>query len=134
MNTRIRIAIGMTAGILAGAMLVGTAVAAPQTPAGTGFTGYGMMRSFNTSGTFDVPTAAEMSAFTNGYRTAGDSIGFSVDFNRMRADVSSGKVTPPCLTGARQTNVRYTAPSGSRSVILPAVMMRDWAPTGGADR
>jgi hypothetical protein len=128
MNTKIKIAIGMLAGVLAGVMLVGTAVAAPRTPAGAGFAGYGMMRSFDTSGTFDVPTWAEMSTFMSGYRTADG----SVDFNRMRADVTSGKATPPCLTGARWTGTRTTSPRGQRSVVRPSVMMRGWTSNGGS--
>jgi len=99
MKTKIKIAAGMLAGIVAGTMIVGTAFAAPNVLASPAFNGYGMMRSVNTSGTFDVPTIAEMNTFMNQYRTANGSI----DVNRMHADVASGKVTPTCLTGNPST-------------------------------
>lgn len=96
MNTKIKlkIAAGMLAGIVAGAMLVGTAVAAPRTLPNPGFNGYGMMRSFDTSATFDGTTLAQMNSFMGRYLTNG-----GIDFNRMHADVTRGKVKPPCLRG-----------------------------------
>lgn len=95
MNTKIKIATGMFAGLIAGTMLVGTAVAAPRLMTAPVFNGYGMMRSFETSGAFDAPTVAEMNSFMNRYLTTDGSI----DVNRMHADVVTGKVVPPCLDG-----------------------------------
>jgi hypothetical protein len=128
MSTKIKIAVAMLAGIIAGAMLVGTAVAAPQTFAGAGLPGYGMMRSLDTSRTFNVPTWAEMAAFMNAYRTSNGSI----DFNRMRADVTSGTVTPPCLKGAGSAPANSTAPSSQGSRVRRSTMMRGWTTTGSS--
>jgi hypothetical protein len=126
MNTKIKIAIGMFAGLVAGTMIVGTAVAAPRMMAAPAFNGYGMMRALETSGTFEAPTIAEMNSFMNRYRTANGSI----DFNRMHADVTSGKVTPPCVT---KTATQSSSTSQSSARPGPA-MMRGWtsnAASGG---
>jgi len=91
MNTKTKIAAGMFAGLIAGTMLVGTAVAAPRMMTTPAFSGYGMMRSSNTSGAFSTSVLAEMNSFMDQYRTSNGSI----DVNRMHADVVSGKVTAP---------------------------------------
>lgn len=96
MNTNIKIAMGMFAGLIAGTMLVGTAVAAPRMMNTSGFGGYGMMRSFGASGTFEPRAVADMNSFMDQYLTADGSI----DINRMHSDVTSGKVTPPHMQGA----------------------------------
>jgi hypothetical protein len=109
MNTKIKIAAGMFAGLIAGTMLVGTAVAAPRMMTTPAFGGYGMMRSFDASGTFGTSVLAEMNAFMDQYRTANGSI----DANRMHADVTSGKVTPPFrgMMGSLGTSGTFDAPT-----------------------
>jgi hypothetical protein len=109
MNTKIKIAAGMFAGLITGTMLVGTAVAAPRMMTTPAFTGYGMMRSFDTSGTFGTSVLAEMNSFMDQYRTADGSI----DANRMHADVTSGKVTPPFrgMMGSLSTSGTFDAPT-----------------------
>ena len=128
MNTRIKIAAGMFAGLIAGTMLVGTAVAAPRMMATPAFNGYGMMRSLDTSGTFDVPTIAEMNSFMNQYRTANGSI----DVNRMHADVTSGKVTPPHMQGASGTGNASKAQGGRTSYRRGLAMMQGLSSNGSS--
>jgi hypothetical protein len=127
MNIRIKIFVGILAGLIAGAPLVGTAVAAPRMMAGTTSYGYGMMRSSNAPGTFDRPTIAEMNAFMNRYRTADGSI----DFGRMHSDVTSGKVTPPCLDGTARAKTSSRTPGGQPSARRGPAMMRGWRSNGG---
>ena len=112
MNTKmkLKIAAGMLAGIVAGTMLVGTAVAAPQTAPTRGFNAYGMMRSFDTSATFDGTTFAQMNSFMSRYLTNG-----GIDFNRMHADVTSGKVKPPCIGSTVGRKNAPVSPRGSAS-------------------
>jgi len=109
MNTKIKIAAGMFAGLIAGTTLVGTAVAAPRMMTTPAFSGYGMMRSLDTSGTFGTSVLAEMNAFMDQYRTANGSI----DVNRMHADVVSGKVTPPFrgMMGSLGASGTFDAPT-----------------------
>lgn len=114
MNTKIKIAGGIVAGLVAGATLMGTAIAAPRATVTPAFGGYRMMTSYDASGTFGVPTIAEMNSFMNRYRTANGSI----DANRMRADVTSGKVKPPCVNGTGGTR------GTSRSQSSPATPSR----------
>ncbi len=109
MNTKIKVAVGTIAGLIAGAMLVGTAVAAPRMMATPAFNGYTMMSTNRTSDTFDRPSIAEMNAFMDYYRTSDG----SVDVDRMYADVTSGKVTPPCAGGTTGTE-QTTEPQGGR--------------------
>ena len=113
MNTKmkLKIAAGMLAAIVAGTMLVGTAVAAPRTQQTPGFNRYGMMRSFDTSTTFDGTTFAQMNSFMSRYLTNG-----GLDFNRMHADVTSGKVKPPCFG---RTAGAKNAPAGRRGYASP---------------
>jgi hypothetical protein len=121
MKTTTKIAAGLIAALVAGVLFLGTAVAAPRMVAAPAFGGYGMMRSLNTSGTFEVPTFAEMRTFMNRYRTAGGSI----DVTRMRADVASGRVTPPCLDGAAGAKTgSTTAPNAQSSSPRGRGMMR----------
>ncbi len=129
MNTNIKIATGMFAGLIAGTMLVGTAVAAPRMMNAPDFSGYGMMRSASASGTFDEPTIAEMNRFMDQYRTAGG----SVDVNRMHADVTSGRVTPPHMRGGFGNSSTSKAQGGRTSYRGPAMMQgvsSNGAPTG----
>jgi hypothetical protein len=128
MNTKIKIAAGMFAGLIAGTMLVGTAFAAPRMMTTQAFSGYGMMRSFDTSGTFDAPAIAEMNAFMNQYRTANGSI----DVNRMHADVVSGKVTPPHMQGASGTGSASKSQGGRTSYRRGPAMMQGYAPSSGS--
>ncbi|HEX9093450.1 MAG TPA: hypothetical protein VF902_05655 [Coriobacteriia bacterium] len=99
MNTRIKIAAGVLAGLVAGVTLVGTAFAAPRITSGAtrGFSG--MMRAADVPGAFDRPTIAEMNAFMDSYRTPSGGI----DVGRMRSDVTSGKVRPPCVKSGAAT-------------------------------
>jgi hypothetical protein len=103
MNTKLKFAIAMLGGIVAGVMLVGTAVAVPTMMAGPAFGGVNMMRSSDTSRTFDVPTITAMNAFMGQYRAADGSFAYA----RMRADVTGGRVTPPCL--GRTARAKSTA-------------------------
>jgi hypothetical protein len=128
MNTKIKIAAGMFAGLIAGTMLVGTAFAAPRMMTTPAFSGYGMMRSFDTSGTFDAPVIAEMNALMNQYRTANGSI----DVNRMHADVVSGKVTPPHMQGAPGTGSASKSQGGRTSYRRGPAMMQGYAPSSSS--
>jgi hypothetical protein len=98
MNTRAKIAAGVAAGLIAGAALMGAAFAAPRALNAPIFNGYGMMGSLGTSSTAAGPTIGQMQTFMDQYRTPSGGI----DMNRMRSDIASGKVTPPCLTGRTQ--------------------------------
>jgi len=128
MNTKIKIAAGMFAGLIAGTMLVGTAVAAPRMMTTPAFGGYGMMRSFDAEGTFDAPTIAEMNSFMDQYRTSDGSI----DVNRMHADVVSGKVTPPHMQGAWGTGSASKSQGGRTSYGRGPAMMQGYAPRGSS--
>jgi|GEM_PF-3012731 len=124
MNTKIKITTGMIAGLVAGTMLVGTAVAAPRMMNTAGYGGYGMMRSLGTSGTFDPTTVAEMNSFMDQYRKADG----SVDVNRMHSDVTSGKVTPPCAGRTSSAGQTTTSQGGRRSYDRgPAMMQGLWS-------
>ncbi len=127
MNTKIKIAAGMFAGLIAGTMLVGTAVAAPRmtTP---GFNGYGMMSSFDAEGTFDAPTITEMNSFMDQYRTSNGSI----DVNRMHADVVSGKVTPSHMQGEWGTGSGSKSQDGRISYGRGPAMMQGYAPSSSS--
>jgi hypothetical protein len=128
MNTKLKIAGGILAGLVAGATLVGTAFAAPRIMASPAFDTYGMMRSYDTSGTFDVPSIAEMNSFMNRYRTSAGAI----DINRMHSDVTSGKVTPPCLDGAARTKSAPGSRAGRTSPLLGSGMMNGVSSDGGS--
>lgn len=124
MNTKIKIAAGMVAGLVAGTMLVGTAVAAPRMMGTSTYNGYGMMRTIGAAGTLDVPTIAEMNSFMDQYRTANGSI----DVNRMHADVASGKVTPPHMQGASGAGNASKAQGGRTPYRRgPAMMQGLWS-------
>lgn len=126
MNTKMKIAAGVCAGLIAGTTLIGTAFAGPITAAGPVFGGYGMMRSTTASGTLERPTFAEMQSFMNRYRTAS-----GIDFGRMRRDVSGRGATAPCLFGAqRSENTSVSPSSGSRSAGRYG-MMRGVVPSNG---
>jgi hypothetical protein len=122
MNTKIKMTVAMLAGIIAGAMLVSTAVAAPRTMSSTAFDGNGMMRSVYGSSTFDRPTIAEMNAFMSGYRTASGSI----DVNRMHADVASGRVTPPHMQGVSGAERATKSRIGRSAYRRGSTMMQGW--------
>lgn len=122
MNTKMKIAAGVLAGLVAGVMLVGTAVAAPRMMAGTAYSGYAMMRSFATSQASDRPSIAEMNRFMNRYRTSDGSI----DYNRMHSDVTSGKVTPPYLDGSAGAKSTSETRTGPGSLRRGPAMMSGW--------
>jgi len=128
MNTKIKIATGMLAGLVAGALLVGTAVAAPRMMANRSYGGHGMMQPFSTSGTFDAPAIAEMNSFMDQYRTSNGSI----DVNRMHSDVTSGKVTPQHMRGASGTGSAPKSQSGRTSYRRGPAMMQGYAPSGSS--
>ena len=128
MNTKIKIAAGMFAGLIAGTMLVGTAVAAPRMMTTPAFGGYGMMRSFDTSGTFGTSVLAEMNSFMDQYRTSNGSI----DVNRMHADVTSGRVTPSHMRGASGTGSASKSQGGRTSYRRGPAMMQGYAPRGSS--
>lgn len=111
MSSRIKIAGAVAAGLIAGATVMGAALAAPRTLSNQPFVGYRMMGSTVTSATPGIPTIAEMRSFMNRYRTPSGAI----DMNRMHSDVTSGKVTPPCLNRTSGTSTApgaQTAPRG----------------------
>jgi hypothetical protein len=128
MNTKIKIAAGMFAGLIAGTMLVGTAVAAPRMMTTPAFTGYGMMRSFDTSGTFGTSVLDEMNSFMDQYRTANG----SVDVNRMHTDVVSGKVTPPHMQGMSRTGGASKFQGGRTSYRRGPAIMQGYAPSSSS--
>ena len=106
MNSRTKIAAAVTAGLIAGATVMGAALAAPRTLANQPSTRYRMVGSTVTSPTPGIPTVADMQSFMNRYRTSSGAI----DMNRMHSDVASGKVTPPCLNGADGASGTSTTP------------------------
>lgn len=127
MNTKIKIAAGMFAGLIAGTMLVGTAVAAPRMMTTPGYSGYGMMRSFDTSGTFGTSVLAEMNSFMDQYRTSNGSI----DVNRMHSDVTSGKVTPPHMRAA-SGSANASKTQGGRTSYRRGPAMMQGLSSGGS--
>jgi hypothetical protein len=112
MNTRIKIAAGVFAGLVAGVTLVGTAVAAPRMMTTPSFYGYEMMRAPSTSSISDRPTIAEMNAFMSSYVTADGSI----DIGRMRSQVASGQGNPPTIAEMNAFMSRYVTADGSIDV------------------
>ncbi len=128
MNTKIKVAVGTIAGLIAGVMLVGTAVAAPRMMATPAFNGYTMMNTYRTSGTFDRPNIAEMNAFMDRYRTSDG----SVDVDRMHADVTSGKVTPPCAGGTTSSEPTTEAQGGQLSYRRGPAMMQGLSSGSGS--
>lgn len=104
MNARAKIAAGIVAGLIAGTALMGAAFAAPATPTNARSGGYGMMSGAAPGGS-GHPSVARMQSFMDGYRSSDGSI----DMNRMHADVTSGRVTPPCGRGT----VNSDSPAGA---------------------
>lgn len=104
MNSKAKIVVGVVAGLIAGATVMGAAFAAPRVLSGPAASGYRMMGSVAGSGTVGIPTFAEMRSFMDRYRTSSGAI----DVGRMHSDVATGKVTPPCLA-------RSTGATGTRS-------------------
>lgn len=128
MNTKIKVAVGIIAGLTAGVMLVGTAVAAPRMMATPAFDGYAMMNAVRQSGTYDRPTIAEMDDLMDRYRTSNGSI----DVSRMHADVTSGKVTPPCLDGSSSSKQSTRTQGGQTAPRRGPAMMQSWSPNSGS--
>lgn len=132
MNTRIKIAAGMLAGLVAGVMLVGTAVAAPMM-AGRALNAYDATRPTYAAAAFDTPSIAEMNAFMDAYRTPAGSL----DVSRMRADDASGQATPPCLnttSGARAKGTpqaRQEEPIWARGRMMGGTVSNDRQATYG---
>lgn len=123
MNTRLKIAAGVIAGLIAGVTLMGTAFAAPAL-LGTGAGAWTMMTApaGSASSTYTRwPTIAEMTAFMNRYRTPNGTI----DVQRMHSDIASGKVTPPCF------GTRVPAASGGSATTVPQ-NPQSFAPRGPA--
>jgi hypothetical protein len=128
MNTKIKIAAGLLAGIVAGTMLVGTAVAAPRMMASPANNGYRMMRALATPGTLDMPTIAEMNPFMDQYRASNGSI----DVSQMHADVASGTVTPPHTKGASVIKDDSASRGGWAASRRGPAMMQGLPSTGGS--
>lgn len=99
MNAKTKLAAGVIAGLIAGAALMGAAIAVPASLNGAASRGFGMMGRA-AAGNVGRPTIAEMQSFMGSYRTPSGGI----DMNRMHADVTSGKVTPPCLDESGATD------------------------------
>ena len=108
MNTKGKIAIGIAAGLVAGATLVGTAFAAPLVLGSA--VGAPMMGVYRTAVSTGVPTVADMRRFMDTYRTPDGRI----DVNRMHSDVAAGKVTPPCVTSTTGAGTSVPAPGTRR--------------------
>jgi len=106
MRSRTKLAAAVTAGLIAGATVMGAALAAPPALTNQPFAGYRMMGSTVTSATPGIPTIAEMRSFINRYRSSSGAI----DMNRMHSDVTSGRVTPPCLNRANGDSGTSAAP------------------------
>lgn len=128
MRTKMKIAAGILAGLVVGATLVGTAVAAPRMMANTAFSPYSMMRSYETSGTSTGPGIADMLSFMDGYRNSDGPI----DFNRMHNDVTSGKVTPPCFSSSKGAKGTSKPQTGQSSLRPGPSMMGGWTSNGGS--
>jgi len=101
MNTKLKIAAGVIAGVIAGTTLLGSAFAAPQAGFLPRYGSFTMMRSTLTTDTRGLPTVIEMQSFMNRYRDAAGRI----DMYRMHTDVISGRITPP-------RHVRPQSPAG----------------------
>jgi hypothetical protein len=112
MNTRTKIAIGIVGGLVAGATLVGTAFAAPAVMTAVTGSSYGMMGAYRTVASTSVPTFADMQRFMDTYRTPDGRL----DVTRMHADVTSGKVAPPCANVTSGTGAAAPSPGGRRGV------------------
>jgi hypothetical protein len=112
MNTKIKIAAGVFAGLIAGVTLVGTAVAAPRMMTARGANGYGTVQMIGASGTYDGSAIAEMNAFMSRYVTANGSI----DMNRVRAEAADGRVNPPTIAQMNAFMSRYVKADGSIDV------------------
>jgi hypothetical protein len=87
---------------------------------------YGMMRSFDASQPFDVPTIAEMNSFMDQYRTSRGRI----DINRMHADVVSGKVTPPHMNRLPGVEGASKSSGGRASSAAGSAMMQNFSQNG----
>lgn len=93
MHARVKLALAVAGGALIGASVLGTAFAATS---GTTQPFYGgMMGGITRTASGATSTVyAQMQQFMQQYRTPSGGI----DVARMHADVTSGRVTPPCLT------------------------------------
>jgi len=125
-NTKIKIA-AMVTGLMAGATLVGAAFAAPVTATNPTEYGYGMMRSSGSSTTTGTPSIAAMNSFMDRYRSSNGSI----DFNRMHADVASGAVAMPHVSGAAAARHMARNLSGQSSPLRGSGMMSGTSTIGG---
>lgn len=63
----------------------------------------GIMRSYVATGSASRPSFAEMNSFMDRYRTPDG----RVDVGRMHDDVTSGRVTSPCLEGTGASGHGY---------------------------
>lgn len=121
MNTKLKITAGVIAGLVAGATLVGTAIASPNIT-GTSTPYRSMMGSYASTTSTPAPTWSQMQSFMNQYRDASGAI----DYTRMHADVTSGKVKPPCV-GTKASRAKGSTsgatsdPSGATTSSLRTV-------------
>lgn len=123
MNTKMKIAAGTIAGLIAGTTLVGAAFATPRAMMAPFAGGYGMMRSIASVSTTAV---ADMNSFMNQYR----SVDGTIDFNRMHSDVASGSVTMPHVGATTRSGRTPRGRSGSTSVTHGSNMMSGAYGTG----
>lgn len=103
MNTKLKVAAGVVAGLVAGTTLMGAAFAAPRLASAPAAYGYSVLRSFETSGAFGTPTYQKMFDFMNQYRSM--PVGF--DVARLHAGVTTGTLAPPRVsrsTGAARAS------------------------------
>lgn len=101
MNAQGKIMLGVIGGFVVGALFVGSAFAAPGILGAMHYgsrPGYSMMGGYGWPAGYDRSSLEEMNRFMNDYRDANGTI----DIDRMRDDVRSGKVNPPC--GSRAGN------------------------------
>jgi hypothetical protein len=110
MKTSTRIALIAVAGAVALAAFATTAFAAP-TMMGGGYGGYLMTNGTWRSAATDAPSLAQMQKLMSAYVRADGTI----DIARMRGDVATGKVTPPCFgrTGKAERGTRATTPGAA---------------------
>ncbi len=108
MNTKAKIAAGVVTGLIAGASVMGAAFAAPKALVNAAPAVYRTAGPAVGTAAGEAPTIAAMRSFMDAYRTPSGSI----DMNRMHADVTSGKVTPPCANRTSSGRGTSSAPSG----------------------
>lgn len=90
MNTTLKIAAGVAAGVIAGTMLMGAAFATPPATGPLSQNGYRMMISGRRAGASRDVGVARMRDLMNAYRTPTGGI----DMDRMHSDMVGGRIAP----------------------------------------